>query len=159
MELPAGWRIATGGWQGAFLPMAKTNRDQVTNGTRVLPGVDGRSLVGRRYGHIASQMVADAGGLEGLAEGRLQLCRRFAGVSVLAEQMEARLALGEQIDTVEYGLLISSAVRIAGRIGVDRVPKDVTDDGPAFAVSSTVRYGHYEGDVLVIDGEDEPDGA
>jgi hypothetical protein len=43
----------------------------------------------------------------------------------LAEQLEARLARGEQIDIQEHALLVSTMVRVAQRIGVDRVPRDV----------------------------------
>jgi hypothetical protein len=43
----------------------------------------------------------------------------------LAEQLEAKLARGEQIDIQEYSLLVSTMVRVAQRIGLDRVPRDV----------------------------------
>jgi hypothetical protein len=39
--------------------------------------------------------------------------------------MEARLARGEQIDIQEYSLVVSTMVRVAQRIGIDRVPRDV----------------------------------
>jgi hypothetical protein len=55
----------------------------------------------------------------------LQLIRRFAAAAVLAEQMEARLANGEQIDIAEHATLSSTLVRLAQRIGIDRVPRDV----------------------------------
>ena len=61
-----------------------------------------------------------------MAEARLQLIRRFAALAVHAEVVEARLANGEKIDMVEHAQLSSTLVRIASRIGIDRIPKDVT---------------------------------
>jgi hypothetical protein len=91
----------------------------------VLPNVDGRGLVARRYRDIVCAVASDQGGVEQLSEARLQLIRRFSGASVLAEQMEARLARGEEIDIQQHALLVSTMVRVAQRIGIDRVPRDV----------------------------------
>jgi hypothetical protein len=91
----------------------------------VLPDVDGRSLVARRYRDIVCAIASDQGGAEQLSEARLQLIRRFSAACVLAEQMEARLARGEQINIQEYSLLVSTIVRVAQRIGINRVPREV----------------------------------
>jgi hypothetical protein len=87
--------------------------------------VDGRSLVARRYRDIMCAVASDQGGCERLSEARLQLIRRFSAASVLAEQIEGRLARGEKIDIQEYSLVVSTMVRVAQRIGIDRVPRDV----------------------------------
>jgi hypothetical protein len=102
-------------------------RARASNGHDILPGVrDGRSLIARRYRDIVRAIVADQGGAAQISEARLQLVRRFSAAAVLAEQMESRLANGEQIDIAEHALLASTLVRIARRIGVNRVPRDVT---------------------------------
>ena len=72
-----------------------------------------------------SAVASDQGGAEHLSEARLQLIRRFSATSVLAEQLEALLARGEEINIREYSLLVSTMVRVAQRIGIDRVPRDV----------------------------------
>jgi hypothetical protein len=100
-------------------------RSRLSNGRDVLPNVDGRGLVARRYRDIVCAVASDQGGVEQLSEARLQLIRRFSGASVLAEQMEARLARGEEIDIQQHALLVSTMVRVAQRIGIDRVPRDV----------------------------------
>ena len=100
-------------------------RTRITNGACILPFVDGRSLLAKRYRDIADQLVADQGG-GGLPEARLQLIRRFAGCCVLAEQLEAKLVIEEPIKTEEYSQLISFLVRVASRIGLDRIPRNVT---------------------------------
>jgi hypothetical protein len=100
-------------------------RSRISNGRDLLPNVDGRSLVARRYRDIMCSVASDQGGAEQLSEARLQLIRRFSATSVLAEQMEARLARGEQIDIQEYSLLVSTMVRVIQRLGIDRVARDV----------------------------------
>ena len=42
--------------------------------------------------------------------------------------MEARLVRGEQMSIQEYSLLVSTIVRIAQRIGINRVPRNITPD-------------------------------
>ena len=67
-----------------------------------------------------------ATGADQCSESRLQLVRRFAAAAVLAEQMESRLANGEQIDIQEHALLCSTLTRLAQRIGIERRAKEVT---------------------------------
>ena len=100
-------------------------RSAVSNG-RLLPGIDGRSMPARRYRDIAGAIISDQGGTDQLAEVRLQLIRRFAASSVMAEHLEAKLARGEQIDIAEHAFCCSTLTRIARLIGVNRQPRDVT---------------------------------
>jgi hypothetical protein len=120
-------RIAARKPQTSRVPVAgkAQGRSRLSNGRDVLPEVDGRSMVARRYRDIVAAVASDQGGGEHLSEARLQLIRRFSAAAVLAEQMEARLARGEQINIQEYSLLVSTMVRVAQRIGIDRVPRDV----------------------------------
>ena len=101
-------------------------RSRVSNGRDLLPGIDGRSTVARRYRDIASAILADQGGADACSEARKQLVRRFAAAAVLAERLEGALARGEQIDTGEHATLSSTIVRIASRIGIDRRACDIT---------------------------------
>ena len=101
-------------------------RSSITNGDNLLRDVDGRSPLYRRYRDIANAILADQAGVDQCSEARKQLIRRFAAAAVLAEQMEARLARGEDIDINEHATLSSTQVRLAARIGVDRIPRDVT---------------------------------
>jgi hypothetical protein len=107
-------------------PAKPEARSRVTNHADLLPGIDGRSVVARRYRDIAVAMISDQGGLDRCSEARIQLIRRFAAASVLAEAMEARMANGEQIEVAAHAHLASTCVRIAQRIGVDRHSRNVT---------------------------------
>jgi len=107
-------------------PAKVQGRSRITNGADILPGVDGRSLIARRYRDIISAIIVDQGGAGQLAEARQQLIRRFAAASVLAEEMEARLANGQQVDISEHSTLSSTLVRLASRIGIDRIARTFT---------------------------------
>lgn len=80
----------------------------------------------RRYKDILAALVSDLGGPDQLSDTQLQLCRRLAGHSCLAEAMEARVVNGETIDLSEYALMTSNSVRVASRIGITRVSRDIT---------------------------------
>lgn len=110
---------------GRQTPRKPTARARVSNGRDVLPNVDGRSLIARRYRDVLNAIIVDQGGIDQCSESRLQLIRRFAAAACIAEQLEARLANGEQIDIAEHATLASTLVRLAARIGIDRVPRDV----------------------------------
>jgi hypothetical protein len=107
-------------------------KSRVTNGRDVLPDVDGRSVIARRYRDIVSAVIIDQGGADNITEARLQLIRRFSAAACLAEQMEARLARGEPIDIQQHALLCSSLVRLAQRIGINRRAKDITPALPDY---------------------------
>jgi hypothetical protein len=80
----------------------------------------------RRYRDITLAIIADQGGADQCSESRKQLVRRFAAAAVLAEQLEARLARGEEIDITAHSLLTSTQVRIAQCIGIGRPAKNTT---------------------------------
>ena len=116
-----------------------SNRSRVTTGKAILPGIDGRSAVARRYHDLVASIASDQGGAQRLSEARLQLIRRLPALSVQLEQSEARLASGEQINMQEYATLTSTLVRVVTRLGINRVARDVTptlseylakDEGP-----------------------------
>ena len=99
---------------------------RITNGESILPNIDGRSALARRYRDIAGAILVDQGGADQCSESRQQLIRRFAAAAVLAEQLESRLANGEAIDIQEHATLSSTLVRLSSRIGIDRRMKDIT---------------------------------
>jgi hypothetical protein len=101
-------------------------KSRLTNAPVLLANVDGRTSVARRYRDIATAIATDQGGADRLSETRLQLIRRFSAAACLAEQLESRLARGEEIDIQEHSLLVSTMVRVAQRIGIDRRAQNIT---------------------------------
>jgi hypothetical protein len=105
---------------------SKKTRSRISNGAELLPDIDGRSAIARRYRDIAHAIMTDQGGPDHCSESRLQLIRRFEAAAVIAEQLEAKLARGEEIDITEHALLVSTLVRVAQRIGINRIPRNIT---------------------------------
>ena len=103
-------------------------RSRVSNGRDVLPSIDGRSLIAGRYRDIVTAIVGDQGGADHCSESRTQLIRRFAAAAVLAEQMESKMANGEEINIQDHALLCSTLVRVAQRIGIDRRARTIVPD-------------------------------
>jgi len=89
----------------------------------MVPGTDD-ILVSGRYRDILARVIDDQGGTDHLSESRLQLSRRFAASAAIAEQMEARLARGEEINVTQHAVLCNTLVRIAQIIGVDRTARE-----------------------------------
>jgi hypothetical protein len=94
----------------------------------VLPGIDQRSAIARRYRDVICAIIADLGGESRLSEARLQLIRRFSALVVQAETMEAALVDGKPFDSGAHAHISSALVRLAARVGLNRVPKNVTPD-------------------------------
>jgi hypothetical protein len=87
--------------------------------------IDGRYRIAKRFRQVVAALVADAGGADRCAEARRQLIRRFGAVCVLAEDLEARLAAGEEVNVERHALLCSTLCRLAARIGINRVPREI----------------------------------
>jgi hypothetical protein len=101
-------------------------RSRVSNGRDILPAVDGRSIVARRYRDIAAAILIDQGGLDQCSESGLQLIRRFAACCCLAEELESKLANGQEISVERHALLCSTLTRLASKLGLERRAKDIS---------------------------------
>jgi hypothetical protein len=106
---------------------APQGRSGVTNGSQVLLGGDLRKRTAKRFRDILSAVVSDLGGVEVLTEGKRQLARRAALMSVTCEELETRaLAQGSDIDLDQYGQLSDRIGRCFQRLGLKRVSRNVT---------------------------------
>jgi hypothetical protein len=54
------------------------------------------------------------------------LVEAFAGAALHVSDLNARLLLGEKIDVTGHSQVISTLVRIASRIGIHRLARDVS---------------------------------
>src|SRR5262249_33812145 len=107
---------------------AKNGRARATNHRDLLPHIaDGRLPQARRFRDLVRAMIADAGGVEYCSEIRVGLIRRLAAATILSEDIEAKAVNGEIIDIATFCQLASTTVRLAQRLGVERVPRDVGD--------------------------------
>jgi hypothetical protein len=111
-----------------YTPRSPSARARMTNGMRgaVLPGIDQRSAIARRFRDVIASVCTDLGGADRGSETRLQLIRRFAALAVQAEALEATFAEGKPIDVSAHAHISSTLVRLASRIGLKRVARDIT---------------------------------
>ena len=111
------------------IPLLSRNRSRVSNGTAVLPDVDGRSTWVRRLRDLIAIHLADLGGVENVSEAERSIVRRIATLTVELERLEsvfatAGEALPSQLD--QYQRCANTLRRLLEAVGLKRVPKDVT---------------------------------
>jgi len=91
-------------------PTSPTTRSRVSNRSRILPGVDGRSATARRFRDICRAYELQAGG--NVTEVELDLIRQAAALVVRSEQMQAALILGKPVNNDELVRISSTAKRL-----------------------------------------------
>jgi hypothetical protein len=114
-------------------------RSRVSNGSAVLPGVDGRSTWVRRLRDLMGLHLSDLGGDNAVSEAERSIIRRVATLTVELERMEAGFAVAgeaqpDQLDL--YQRTANSLRRLLEAIGLQRRPKDVTPDPLEYAARS-----------------------
>jgi hypothetical protein len=104
-------------------------RSRITNGTSLLPSVDGRSIWARRCRDLIQLHEQDLSpGNNRLSQASRSLIRRAAVLSVELEHLELKFAQQEataaQLEL--YARLSNTLRRLLQTIGTERVPRDVT---------------------------------
>jgi hypothetical protein len=108
-----------------------TARSAVTNGSVVLPGVDGRSTWVRRLRDLIALHVADLGGEDTISEAERSIVRRAATLTVELERLEAKFATAGQAEAGELALYTTTSntlKRLLEAVGLRRRSRDVTPD-------------------------------
>jgi hypothetical protein len=88
--------------------------------------LDGRTKAAQKFDAIAEGIAQDLGGEEQLSTVQKHLVEAFAGAAIHVSDMNARLLLGQEVDILAHSNAISTMVRVAQRIGVNRILRDVT---------------------------------
>jgi hypothetical protein len=104
--------------QTARKPIARsstTNRSAVTNGSKLLVGIDGRSPTARRFRDLVAAFEAEIGG--NLTEVERGLVKQAAALTIRAEQLQADIVNGKPVDSDALIRISSTAKRILGAIG------------------------------------------
>jgi hypothetical protein len=110
----------------ATLKATRSGRSKVQLLTR--DHLDGRTRARKQFDAIADGVANDLGGPDQLSVIQKHLIEAFAGSAVVLQGINARMLLGEPIDVLEQCQAASIMVRLAQRIGLDRVPRDVGPD-------------------------------
>ena len=91
-------------------PGSVTNRSAVSNGNRLLEGIDGRSTTARRFRDLCKTYELEAGGP--ITEVERGLIRQAAGLSVHAERLQADVVNGKTVNADEMIRTTSEIRRI-----------------------------------------------
>ena len=79
-------------------------RSRITNGSALLPGVDGRSPWVRRCKDVIAAHLSDLGGEDNTSAAERSIIRRASVLTVELERLEARFALAEQASPEDLDL-------------------------------------------------------
>src|SRR5262245_27698100 len=115
----------------AIAEVKPTHRSAMTNGSTVLPGVDGRSTWVRRLRDLIGLNVADLGGEGAGSAAELSIVRRAATLTVELERLEAKFATAGQAEAGELALYTTTSntlKRLLEAVGLRRRPRDVTPE-------------------------------
>lgn len=93
-------------------------------GAVVLSGVDGRSLMARRFREIHASIESDLGG--DLTEAQRHLIARAATLAIWCEAREAELAQGDEFDAGAYATIANALRRLLSDLGLERRARDIT---------------------------------
>lgn len=107
----------------------RKHRPSRANKVRLLTAkaLDGRTRARRQFDAIALGIAADLGGEDNLTTLERHLIEAFAGAATHVHDLNARSLKGEKVDVLTHSQAISSMVRVAARIGIDRrVLHDIT---------------------------------
>jgi hypothetical protein len=106
-------------------------RSRITNGSALLPNVDGRCAWVRRCKDVIAAHVADLGGIDNTSVAERSIVRRAAVMTTELEMLEEKFASAGHATTSDLDLYIRAAGnlrRLLEAIGLERRTKDVTPD-------------------------------
>jgi hypothetical protein len=96
---------------------APRTRSMVTNRSKLISGVDGRSVVARRFRDLIQEYSQEChGGSADLSPAELGMVRQAAAMTLRAEQLQASVVRGEPVLADELIRLSSEARRILSRL-------------------------------------------
>ena len=99
-------------------------RSRVSNGKDLfLDGVDGRSVIARRYRDILAQLTSDIGDP---SEAQSIIIRRATQLAVWCERAEAEAASGKPLNIGEYATATNTLRRLLLDLGLERRMRDIT---------------------------------
>src|SRR5882672_2322176 len=87
-------------------------RAAVSNGSRLLEGLDERTPYARRYRDVQYDIGQDLGGFDNLTETQRHIVRSIAGLVVLREALDAKLLNGEDVHTATYCTIANTLNRL-----------------------------------------------
>ncbi len=127
----------------------KYTRSRITNHRDLLPNVDGNSWQARRFKDLVRAFIADMGGIDLCSEIKINLARRLASTTVLAEQIESRMVQGKQINVALLCTLANTCMKLSARLGLERVAKPIPGLHDAGGLLDQIAINVEHDDVIV----------
>jgi len=106
----------------------KANKPQLLTRDRL----DSRRGAVQAFDRHARAIQNDLGGVDQLSAIQLDLIEAFVGEALVMQRMNAEVLLGKEVDLGLHALVAGAMCRLATRLGVKRVARDVTP--PSLAV-------------------------
>ena len=103
-------------------------RSRISNGSSLLPGVDGRSTWVRRLRDLIGLHTSDLGGDDAVSEAERSIVRRIATLEVELERMEVGFAVTGQAQPAQldlYQRTANSLRRLLESVGLERRAREV----------------------------------
>ena len=88
--------------------------------------LDSRTSAAKLWDNLAANITADCGGEANISTVQRTLIDAFCSVAIRLNDLNTRGLLGQPVDLSELSLAASTLTRLATRIGITRVPKDVS---------------------------------
>jgi hypothetical protein len=116
-------------------------KSRITNGSALLPGVDGRSPWVRRAKDIIAAHLSDLGGEDNTSAAERSIVRRAAVLTTELERLEAKFAVAGEAtadDLDVYQRMTNTLRRSLEAVGLERRAKDI---GPTLQEYLADNYG------------------
>ena len=127
--------VETGLFPAALKLLPSRRPEPISNGKDLfLEGVDGRSVIARRYRDILAQLTSDIGGDP--SEAQSIIIRRATQLAVWCEQAEAEAAGGKSLNIGEYATATNTLRRLLLDLGLERRMRDITPRIDAYLARS-----------------------
>jgi hypothetical protein len=95
-------------------------RSRITNGSKMVAGLDGRSAEARRYRDLVISYADDLGGSDKLTEAQRTLIAQAVTLQVQSERVQASVLRGELVDVEQLTRMANAAMRILTRLGLKK---------------------------------------
>jgi hypothetical protein len=103
-------------------------KSRITNGSALLPGVDGRSPWVRRCKDVIAAHLSDLGGVDNTSAAERSIVRRASVLTTELERLEVRFALANEASAEDldlYQRTANSLRRLLEAVGLQRRAREV----------------------------------
>ncbi len=121
----------------------RSGRSRITNGTKLLPGIDGRSPWVRRCKDVIAAHLSDLGGADNTTAAERSIVRRAAVLTTELERLEVKFASAGEASTEDleaYSRVSANLRRLLEAVGLQRRPRDVTPTLDAIMREDVARH-------------------